>query len=1234
MKNLKLGFILLCIFNVFAASVKSQTIIHSVFLWGNASPQSTAYLTLVESIKTEMAATQPNSILVLGDITGEDKQDKLDLEKLQVYQDLSHLKQTKIYITGGDKDWDNSGKNGLENLKFIEKYFEKNLNLEKAFVPSDGCPGPKVIDINDSLIVVAINSQWFIHPFDKPTSPDTDCSTLSPADFYEELEDILEDHDDKNIIIMAHHPIYSSGQYNGQNLALRHLIPIYGSFDVSFHKNIGTSKDFAYSPYKQYIENMQKLLASHRSIIYVSSHEHHTEISKHGDNIFINTSASEKVMKASKDPAHLYLKNAATYTRLDYYDDGKVESIIYYLKNKSIQMDTVVVMSSGCEYSLNVKTFNKAINPCLNDTKLSEEIRFEQLNMSMQSLSKDTVLRAGAEYTAGGFKRFWMGDLYRDEWVRPVTIPFLNLKSIGGGLMPYAKGGGLQTISLKFKDKNGEKYAFRPLNKSPEKSLTEGVKKTIYKDIVKDLIASQHPYGGLVASKLMDAAGILHAQPTLWVMPNDPALGIYREEFEGKIGTLEQKPKGKSKNYGGFAGADKIVKTSQMLKSLFKDSKNRVDKKAYAIARIFDIWVGDWDRHEDNWIWAKYEKKEGILYVPIPKDRDHIFSNWIGVIPRVATKLSHSISNFEANFDNIAHLSYKSRYLDRQLGSELDKNDWLEACQHIQNVMTDKVIDEALATLPKAIYDLKGDIIKAKLQSRRADLMKGTMQYYKLIAKEVNIVGSNEKEQFNIVRNVDGSVTIKMFDIQTEEAILVFNRTFEPHDVIASGSVATEGVNLYGLSGKDIFTINGESNNGSIKIRIIGGDKKDEVKDASSAKLKHPKVEVFDSKNEDDILQSPNIKVKKPTYEAKYNYESIQHSGLSPFPILRQSSGNKLGVGVDITYVKKGFNKPDFAQKYNIYALYYPQLKANRIELTYWERYIVGLSDLKIQQVYSTFYEEFPFYFGFGTRSINNEELLEQGYYRTNFLTARTKVGLGRTLLQKSKLNFNLLYEYNNVKPNNKTNSIFLETNEKSIKDLGQSNFVGAEIEFNLDFRDKPNFTKIGSLLSIHSTTYQGIHSNNIMDKPTLFNNSEIVWAQYQTFNIGTELTLTGRTGLLGTFGSAPFFHQAVLGSNNYLRGYANNRFLDKYAAFYNLETRLHIGTFYTVLAPIRFGIFGFFDSGIVWGEQSYKSNKWNNARGLGMYIAPIADVYNFNFYFAKSNDKGIYSDFKIGWRF
>jgi outer membrane protein assembly factor BamA len=281
----------------------------------------------------------------------------------------------------------------------------------------------------------------------------------------------------------------------------------------------------------------------------------------------------------------------------------------------------------------------------------------------------------------------------------------------------------------------------------------------------------------------------------------------------------------------------------------------------------------------------------------------------------------------------------------------------------------------------------------------------------------------------------------------------------------------------------------------------------------------------------------------------------------------------------------------------------------------------------------STFYDKFPFYYGVGSYSIRDQDLVEQGYNRTDFFTTRSKLGLERAFLRKSSINIYALYEYNSVKPA-KATSIFNTPAENDIKGLGKTHLGGIELGFNLDFRDNPHFTKNGSLLTINNKSCIGKNTSNTHEKTYLFTKAEIAWAQYQTFNIGTELTLMGRTGILTTFGNAPFYHQTVLGSNSYLRGYTRNRFLDDYAAFYNLEARIHIGTVQTVLAPLRFGLFGFFDNGIVWGEKRYKDNRWNNAKGLGLYIAPIADLYNINFYFAKSKDKGIYSDYRIGWRF
>jgi hypothetical protein len=42
--------------------------------------------------------------------------------------------------------------------------------------------------------------------------------------------------------------------------------------------------------------------------------------------------------------------------------------------------------------------------------------------------------------------------------------------------------------------------------------------------------------------------------------------------------------------------------------------------------------INDFDRHEDNWDWAKFEKDSITLYKAFPKDRDHALSRVDGLI--------------------------------------------------------------------------------------------------------------------------------------------------------------------------------------------------------------------------------------------------------------------------------------------------------------------------------------------------------------------------------------------------------------------------------------------------------------------------------------------------------------------------------------------------------------------------------------------------------------------------
>ena len=112
--------------------------------------------------------------------------------------------------------------------------------------------------------------------------------------------------------------------------------------------------------------------------------------------------------------------------------------------------------------------------------------------------------------------------------------------------------------------------------------------------------------GALVVAPILEALGVLHAEPRLVVMPRDSArLGQFAAEFGGMLGTIEERPE-ESDEGTGFGGAADIISTEKLLEELRESPNDRVDARAYLAARLTDIYLGDWDRHADQWRWARF----------------------------------------------------------------------------------------------------------------------------------------------------------------------------------------------------------------------------------------------------------------------------------------------------------------------------------------------------------------------------------------------------------------------------------------------------------------------------------------------------------------------------------------------------------------------------------------------------------------------------------------------------
>ena len=245
------------------------------------------------------------------------------------------------------------------------------------------------------------------------------------------------------------------------------------------------------------------------------------------------------------------------------------------------------------------------------------------------------TVTAGARYGAGWVHQVLLGAHYRDLWATPIRVEVLDLARFGGGLTPLKRGGGRQTKSLRLRSADGHVYAFRSVDKDPAAAMPPELRATFVERLLQDQISSSHPAGALVVSPLLRAAGVYHAEPRLVTMPDDPRLDSF-PEFKGMLGQLEERPTVDPEEDIAFEGAEKIASTQKLWERLTRDSRERVDSRAFLAARLLDVFVGDWDRHPDQWRWARFDQGDLHVWRPIPRDRDQAFSRLDGVLPGLA----------------------------------------------------------------------------------------------------------------------------------------------------------------------------------------------------------------------------------------------------------------------------------------------------------------------------------------------------------------------------------------------------------------------------------------------------------------------------------------------------------------------------------------------------------------------------------------------------------------------
>jgi hypothetical protein len=356
--------------------------------------------------------------------------------------------------------------------------------------------------------------------------------------------------------------------------------------------------------------------------------------------------------------------------------------------------------------------------------------------------------------------RFFFGPEYRELWEAPIDVGVVRLDSLSPGLRPVARSGGQQTLGLRLRATDGKEYFFRSIDKDPSEVLPEELHNTVVSDIVRDQTSSSHPTAPLVIDQLATAIGLPHPTPHLVILPDDSTLGEFRRDFHGQMGIIEDRIGGRGVN-GTWNGAIEIIDSDTLEGRTTASADDRVDAEAFLRARLFDQFIGDWDRHRDQWRWARYSDAVPRLYRPIPLDRDQAFAKYDGFLLALARQAAPQLTNFAGDYPNPVGAAWNGRDLDRRYLVGLEQGAWDAAALEIRTKLTDEAIESAVRALPPQHYELIGVRLVDWLKARRDKLPEQAERYRRMLAGEVDIHGTAESDRARVTGDRD-SVTVEL----------------------------------------------------------------------------------------------------------------------------------------------------------------------------------------------------------------------------------------------------------------------------------------------------------------------------------------------------------------------------------------------------------------------------------------------------------------------------------------
>ncbi|MBX2845212.1 MAG: metallophosphoesterase [Saprospiraceae bacterium] len=1088
---------------------------------------------------------------------------------MDVQLDVAKNFPGKAYFIPGNHDW----YSGLKGLKRQEKMVEDVLG-KGSYLPQNGCP-LDLIDVNDDLAIITVDSHWYVANWDRHPTINNDCGEINSREkFLSEFSGLVNKQQNKTLIIALHHPLFTNGQHDAQ-------FPANALFLGNFlRKTTGVvNADLQHPLYRQLANRISTIIENQQNdVIVVSGHEHNLQFLErnHVKQIVSGSGSKETQLKVKGNDFGFAGKGFAI---LQIHSDAQTLSF-FDKKGEKVHSRTL------SRFEKNQPDYSNAQLSGTTSTAIYSDELFAKMP------------------NGGGMN----GERYRKYYGMDFEFPVADLSTLYGGLSPVKMGGGFQSVSLRLEDKDGKEYAMRRVRKSAsqfiqkelfrENYVQDEIRGSFPEAFIFDFYTTAYPFAFLTIGDLADAVEVYHTNPKVYYIPKQPALGKFNEFVGDDLYLIEERPAKEWKALESFGRPDNIKSTDDVIQRILGDEDNRIDQAHFIRTRLFDMWLSDWDRHSDQFRWAVYEDGNKQVYRAIPRDRDQAFPKYDGTILRIGTAIVPELRKMQTighDIKSLKYLNVGNYKFDLALLQATSLEDWQEAANFLANNLTDEVIEEAFENLPQRAQDATAEDIKSKLKSRRKHLNKWANEYYDLLSKRVVITATNKDDFIDVHRNENKEVEVKIFRNKGgERKELYVDAVFSPS--------TTKQVWIYGLNEEDTFTVTGGRS--PIKLFLVGGAKSDTY-DIN----KKSKVRIFDfaSKNNEFLNKSPKRNITNDYEANNFDVYKFQHNNWTTLPSLTFDPDGGFQPGFLTSHNVNRFTRNGFSAQHSFGANYFSATEGISAFYSGHFKDVIKRWAVELNANYATpsYAENF---FGYGNNTVF-DDAIDFEFYRVRQRQIQFQPALVREWTPFGR--FSLSFPVERISIEDNANRL-VENYFGNDEQLGDNTFYGAEVNYAFENSDNNSNPSLGVQFDVRA----GFKRNNDNDDFNFFYIRP--QASFQHPIIGDRLVAA--TKLNGVFQQAndivPFYYGAAFGGNEGLRGFRNERFTGESGFYQSSDLRLKVADVSTFLLPGTIGLFGGYDYGKVWlnGDQA------QTFIGAADFVSDFQDSFGGGFYWNGAN--------------